>query len=784
MRAHLLTWISLGLCLTWAPSRASAQQPPPADEGALADEEGAAPDPDDEDAPELEPADAPQPEDAAAPEELEVEADEEEPLEPDGPAPRFDLWSRLPLEFELLGPNERDRLDAPGAAYVIRRPTIARTDPLSTGELLGQLPGLYTIAQDPMHLRLNAGTRGLDPRGSRQLLVLEDGVPVASAPYTDGQMLYTTPAERLERVELLGGPAMILYGPRALGGALNLVTTQPPRAFTARGRVTGGSWGRLNLVGSVGDIQGAVGYVLEANYRRFEGPRGMDLEATDIAAKFRLQVSQRAWFGASLSVYDEFSRAGSLGLTQPLWEQQPRQELTPYDRNELRRYAASISHTYLLGEDTLWQTTAWAQRLDGHLQQQRWDRQRLAGRSYERVISAGPPAQAPNDGGALFLRNATSVQDQAIDVQGIESRLTLDIDMGRLGRDELIVGARAMREETATEEMIGGHGGAPAGDLLRDEVIFGQSVAVYGLSRFFLFQERLRVVPGARFELLQSERRVWRAPSNGQPVDLNPPIDEAETTSVVLPGLGASLDVTEWLTAFAGGHRGAALPPARQAIGPDGELAGLGPEISWTYEAGGRAALRDWLRADVTGFWVEVDDLVVADPSRSGELVNAGVSRHLGVESAATFDPLRAVGAPLRAPLRASYTYLRATLEQGWQGNLLGNRVPYAPSHQWAAQAALEHPLGLSAQATGRFVGRRFSDLANAAEPSSDGRAGPLPAHFILDARLAYTYLPWEITVSLVGKNLTDTPYIASRRPAGIQPTGWRELLGGVEANF
>jgi outer membrane receptor for monomeric catechols len=134
-------------------------------------------------------------------------------------------------------------------------------------------------------------------------------------------------------------------------------------------------------------------------------------------------------------------------------------------------------------------------------------------------------------------------------------------------------------------------------------------------------------------------------------------------------------------------------------------------------------------------------------------------------------------------PVRATYTYLRATLEDGPQASL-GNLVPYAPANQWGALVGLEHPVGFSAQATGRVIGRRYTDIAGTVDGNPDGLRGLTDDYFLLDARVAYTYRPWDATFYILGKNLTDTTYISTRAPSGIQARGEREFIGGVSVDF
>ncbi len=109
------------------------------------------------------------------------------------------------------------------------------------------------------------------------------------------------------------------------------------------------------------------------------------------------------------------------------------------------------------------------------------------------------------------------------------------------------------------------------------------------------------------------------------------------------------------------------------------------------------------------------------------------------------------------------------------------NRLPYAPEHMLNAQWRFVHRSGVSAQLGLNYTASQFADRENTPFPSADGLVGTLPAYLTLDARVAYSWRRTGLTFSLTGRNLTDQIYIANRAPQGIQPAGWRQLIGGVE---
>jgi hypothetical protein len=55
-----------------------------------------------------------------------------------------------------------------------------------------------------------------------------------------------------------------------------------------------------------------------------------------------------------------------------------------------------------------------------------------------------------------------------------------------------------------------------------------------------------------------------------------------------------------------------------------------------------------------------------------------------------------------------------------------------------------------------------------------------LDAYSIVDATARYRYRPWNLTFRLTAKNLLHADYILARRPNGIFPGGFRQVILGI----
>ncbi|MGH7753776.1 MAG: TonB-dependent receptor plug domain-containing protein, partial [Gemmatimonadales bacterium] len=137
--------------------------------------------------------------------------------------------------IDVVGARGTSLARLPGSATAIDRYELEQIQPLSANEVFKRVPGVHVQEEEGMGFRANIGVRGLDPDRSRTVLMLEDGVPVALAPYGEPEMYYTPPIDRMERIEVVKGSGSILFGPQTVGGVVNFVTPDPPAE--AGGRV-------------------------------------------------------------------------------------------------------------------------------------------------------------------------------------------------------------------------------------------------------------------------------------------------------------------------------------------------------------------------------------------------------------------------------------------------------------------------------------------------------------------------------------------------------------------
>jgi len=118
----------------------------------------------------------------------------------------------------------------------------------------------------------------LSIRGAAPRLVLLDGIPIAREGYTGlgggaggmeagfaGRILYTLPAEIIERIDVIRSVGTVVYGPTAATGAvINIVTREPEEGEKVSAGVTHGSYQRARNMFHAGVSDGRLAYLVQA----------------------------------------------------------------------------------------------------------------------------------------------------------------------------------------------------------------------------------------------------------------------------------------------------------------------------------------------------------------------------------------------------------------------------------------------------------------------------------------------------------------------------------------
>lgn len=180
---------------------------------------------------------------------------------------------------------------------VVDRAAIRETNRTSLLPLLTeQVPGLFITQRGYAGYGVSGGAAGnISMRGmsgsSARMLILIDGHPnyagIYGHPIADSYQSLMT-----ERVEVLRGPASLLYGSDAMAGVINIVTKKPQDGTNVYVHAGYGSFNTAESEFSVNTRQGKLSAVASGSYNRTDGHRdNMNFEQFGGYAKLGYDIS-------------------------------------------------------------------------------------------------------------------------------------------------------------------------------------------------------------------------------------------------------------------------------------------------------------------------------------------------------------------------------------------------------------------------------------------------------------------------------------------------------------
>ena len=213
----------------------------------------------------------------------------------------------LPISVSIIHRNQLEQAHTPSLL-----PTLTE-----------QVPGLFVTSRGIMGYGISGGAaggisiRGLSG-GAGRMMVLIDGHPqymgIMGHPISDAHQSLMT-----ERVEVVRGPASVLYGSNAMGGVINIVTRKMNEEGTRTDAHVGyGSYNTLQTEVSNRFHQGKFTSIVSGSYNRTDGHRtDMGFEQYNGYAKLGYQWSEhwQTWADVNLTHFNA-SHPGT--LTVPL----------------------------------------------------------------------------------------------------------------------------------------------------------------------------------------------------------------------------------------------------------------------------------------------------------------------------------------------------------------------------------------------------------------------------------------------------------------------------------
>ena len=714
------------------------------------------------------------------------------------------VMTRLEIISDASAPYQK----LPGAATIMDMQTIKLVNPIGTQEMLEYIPGVNGYADDGIgNSRISIGVRGLNPRRSSRVLILEDGVPIQPALYVYPNMYYNPPAERIDRLEVIKGSGAITYGPQTMGGVINYFTRRPRNDFGGMTKLTVGENGYVSFFSELGGWGSEkVKPEIQLLYKRGDGFRqNNDFEQLNATLKVNYLSSLNKNIYLKSNINYENSNATYTGLTQWSFENDPKYNPKEHDNFKVFRAAVDLIQSERLSSVLSKNQTVFLSYFD-----RRWWRENDIFIKATDLGIENPIAQSyyqPYDLVRLGNGEDSFGILRTFYVAGYEQSYSLKHLL--FGREaKLEAGARLYWERFVDDKKTGDAPDSRDGIYFIPAVTNEESPTIVGQSHHYetmafsaFMSETIKIGafdlrPGIRFEAFEQERVDRLAGS----------LYLDKTTMAVLPGFGFITDL-KFFNLFGGVHRGF-TPPSSGALkilnfGESSDVDGgldLKSEKSWNKELGVRGSV-SFIDYELSGYHVSIEDLVAA--GRGTAFKNLGKVNTMGFEARSSigFNNISA----LLPNIDISYSFLNTEVVDGRiisnvpgsvgsEVDIDGKELPYAPAHTLLLGIYTTISDRLSLRLDTKYVSEVFTDFENITKTDNLGITGPVPAYLIFNASARFEYNE-KLQMFLSAKNITDEIYIGSRLhsnpgqkeaglSSGILVGPRRQINLGIEYSF
>jgi len=224
----------------------------------------------------------------------------------------FNLSDTIQIEEVVVTgtPTKVNRNNVPLSVSVVNRATIEESDESALLPILnGRVPGLFVTERGVTGFGVAAGSagqisiRGVGGNPTTGVLMLIDGHPqfmgIMGHPLPDSYV-----ASDAERVEVIRGPASILYGTNAMGGVINIITKkQTQEGIHGNARVSYGSYNTQKYMGSVGYKKEKFSAFISGNHDQTDGHRShSDFKITNGYTKLGYSFNEHFYATADFSL--------------------------------------------------------------------------------------------------------------------------------------------------------------------------------------------------------------------------------------------------------------------------------------------------------------------------------------------------------------------------------------------------------------------------------------------------------------------------------------------------
>jgi len=663
-------------------------------------------------------------------------------------------------------------------------------------KVIQTIPGINVRDEEGFGLRPNIGLRGTPVNRSAKITLMEDGILMAPAPYSDPSAYYFPTFARMEQLEVLKGSSQVKHGPYTIGGAINLISTSIPDSFKGFAQLSYGSFGTNQQRIWVGDSHKNFDYLFEVNRLASQGfkelPSGANtgFDRRDFMGKLRWHTDANARVNQSLTLkFLTMSEEGNetyLGLTYADFMNNPnrRYAATQKDLLDMNHEHISLTHSIQPTHQLSITSSAYAAKTFRD-----WARVNSAGGVNVATVLTDPTTYAAaysimtgNSNGNLNFQSAA----RTFQVLGLQSNMTYDFVTGDL-RHQIQAGIRFHQDEADRYATQSTYAMTNATMVLTSAGVKGnaenqirQAKSFAGYMQYELVWNKLTLSPGLRYENMELAFDNFGTSDNAR---MGTALKSATNhLDIFLPGLGMSYVLKDNMRVFGGVHRGFS-PPGMPSIGVNVNQAKS--ETAINYELGYRVS-RKHLKMQLIGFLNNYQNILGSDNvsgggAGTGDMFNAGNAKIQGIEFSFEQNLWR-TSQKWRLPLSISYTYNDAKFMQtfvnaggDWGTGKIskGESIPFITPQLLSLSLGLESDK-MNVTVISRYVGNTRIKTGNPAEivPSASAKytdVNTIGEYWVVDLSGNYTFSK-SITFFSTINNMLNNAYIVANLPQGFRP--------------
>lgn len=631
-------------------------------------------------------------------------------------------------------------------------------------DLYNYMVGVQRAGPSGYDITIRGFQNGNEDRNS----ILVDGLPGLTT--TRG----SPPSVNVASLEVVKGPASVLYGQVQPGGFVNIITKKPQSsaeysfrlrslAYIGDGTEFGDTLGfsaAADLTGPINE-SGSISYRLIGEYRDqpsfYDGSFSSSFYAApslsfDLGSATTLLL-QGEYIDSRANLYDGLV---AFDLDYENIADRTTRYSEPKDDTNEKGYGGTITLDHEFSDSLKWHT---AFRAVYHQD----DYSGLRNRSFV---------------DATTLRRQERTQDNVREYYFADTNLLFKFDIGGIG-NKLLIGANGGRATTDFNRLRLDNGNATTNIDIYNPVYDGfvprtnnspnrtattqDAFGVY-LQDQLEFTEQLKAVAAVRYEWFKIEGENLLDPTAPHEVAKGDRISPMAGL-IYQPNDNWSI-YTSYATSF--------TPPSPGAVDVNGDAINV-PETGKQIEAGVKySTLGGRINANLSIFKIDKDDVTESLGNNVFVVIGGERSKGIEIEVDAQIQPNWSV--------IAGYSYIEATVRDDVNPDNIGQLLTNVPRHTASVFTRYNFPEGalegLGFTLGGSYTGKRFGTLPDGLDPRLE-----LPKYFTADAGLFYEMD--HLTLSLLMNNIFDEDYLQSAsNEFRVQPGAPRSLVLSATTRF